>query len=94
MLIDSHCHLDYFKEEERDQIISNAKQNGVDFLQTIGTRFSKSNEILTIVNDFKSFVFYLFVKKTVVFFSKLSVSFGNFSDTIVQDKCDFLEIFN
>jgi TatD DNase family protein len=52
MLIDSHCHLDYFKEEERDQIISNARQNGVDFLQTIGTRFSKSNEILQIANKY------------------------------------------
>jgi TatD DNase family protein len=50
MFIDSHCHLDYFYPEERNDIIKNAKDAKVEIIQTIGTRFSKSNDILQIAN--------------------------------------------
>ncbi len=55
-MIDSHCHLDYYSKEERPLIIQNAFQNGVKILQTIGTKFSKSHEILEIANE-SEFIF-------------------------------------
>ena len=51
MLIDSHCHLDYYKKEELEQIISNAKNAGVKLMQTIGTEFSKMDQVLAIANQ-------------------------------------------
>ena len=51
MLVDSHCHLDYFKEEERHQIIQNAISANVKIMQTISTRFSQREELMKIAND-------------------------------------------
>ncbi len=34
MLIDSHCHLDYFSEEEREGIVQNALNNGLNLYYT------------------------------------------------------------
>jgi TatD DNase family protein len=42
MLIDSHCHLDYFSEEERAQIVARAKAAGVEEMVTIGVTMSQS----------------------------------------------------
>jgi TatD DNase family protein len=50
MLIDSHCHLDYYKEEELEFVIQNAVSNGVKILQTIGTKFSASRDLLKIAD--------------------------------------------
>lgn len=51
MLIDSHCHLDFYTEEEREEIIKNATSNEVKLMQTINTRISKIEEIIKIANS-------------------------------------------
>jgi TatD DNase family protein len=40
MLIDSHCHLDYFQGEERAAVLARAQAAGVGEMVTIGTRLS------------------------------------------------------
>ncbi|MDQ2764760.1 MAG: TatD family hydrolase [Pseudomonadota bacterium] len=42
MLIDSHCHLDYFDGEERDAVVNRAHAAGVGEMVTIGTRREQS----------------------------------------------------
>jgi len=42
MLIDSHCHLDYFSEEERPIVVARAKAAGVGEMVTIGVTMSQS----------------------------------------------------
>ena len=42
MLIDSHCHLDYFTEAEIDQVVARAKAAGVARMVTIGVRMSQA----------------------------------------------------
>ena len=42
MLIDSHCHLDYFTPEERTEVIARAAAAGVTELVTIGTTMAQS----------------------------------------------------
>jgi len=41
MLIDSHCHLDYFRDEEIEGILARATAAGVGEMVTIGTRLSE-----------------------------------------------------
>jgi TatD DNase family protein len=48
MLVDSHCHLDYFVEAERPEIIARAQAAGVTEMVTIGVTLSKSREALAI----------------------------------------------
>ena len=48
MLVDSHCHLDYFVEAERPDIIARAKSAGVTEMVTIGVTLSQSREALAI----------------------------------------------
>ena len=43
-LIDSHCHLDYYTEAERPQIMARARDAGVAGMVTIGTRLSRAAE--------------------------------------------------
>ena len=42
MLIDSHCHLDYFSEAERADVLARAAAAGVGEVVTIGTTLSQS----------------------------------------------------
>jgi TatD DNase family protein len=42
MLIDSHCHLDYFSADEIDGVLAQAHAAGVGEMVTIGTRLSQS----------------------------------------------------
>ncbi len=42
MLIDSHCHLDYFSEDEIDDVLARAAQAGVGEMVTIGTSLAQS----------------------------------------------------
>ena len=42
MLIDSHCHLDYFSEAERTEVVARAGVAGVAELVTIGTTLGQS----------------------------------------------------
>jgi TatD DNase family protein len=46
MLIDSHCHLDYFSETERPDVIARAKAAGVTEMVTIGVTLSQSRKAI------------------------------------------------
>lgn len=46
MLIDSHCHLDYFSEAERPDVIARARAAGVGQMVTIGTSMSQSRQAI------------------------------------------------
>jgi TatD DNase family protein len=45
MLIDSHCHLDYFQGEDLTAVLARAAASGVGEMVTIGTRLSRSAEM-------------------------------------------------
>jgi TatD DNase family protein len=51
MLIDTHCHLDYFSDAERPEILARARTNGVAGMVTIGTRFSRAAEQIALANS-------------------------------------------
>ncbi len=48
MLVDSHCHLDYFSETERPDVIARAAAAGVTEMVTIGVTLGQSREALAI----------------------------------------------
>ncbi len=48
MLIDSHCHLDYYTPAERPDVLARAKAAGVGGMVTIGTRASHAAEQLAL----------------------------------------------
>ena len=50
MLIDSHCHLDYFSEAERPDVLARARAAGVGGMVTIGTRTSLAAEQLALAD--------------------------------------------
>ena len=50
MLIDSHCHLDYFSEAERRDVLARARAAGVGGMVTIGTRTSRAAEQLALAD--------------------------------------------
>jgi len=53
MLVDSHCHLDYYKEEgEVAAVIARAREAGVGTLVTIGTRISEFAGVRRIAEQF------------------------------------------
>lgn len=54
MLVDSHCHLDYYKEEggELDAVVERARSAGVGTLLTIGTRISRFEEVRRIAERY------------------------------------------
>ena len=45
MLIDSHCHLDYFEGDDREGVIARAAAAGVGEMVTIGTRLTQSDVV-------------------------------------------------
>ncbi len=45
MLIDSHCHLDYFQGDDREAVIARAAAAGVGEMVTIGTRLTESDVV-------------------------------------------------
>lgn len=51
MLIDSHCHLDYFKDDELTDVIARARAAGVGEMVSIGTSLEQSRRILAMVED-------------------------------------------
>lgn len=51
MLIDSHCHLDYFVPDERPEILARARAAGVGGMVTIGTRLSKADEQIALARE-------------------------------------------
>jgi TatD DNase family protein len=48
MLIDSHCHLDYFRPNEIEAVLTRAAEAGVGEMVTISTRLTGSAEIFSI----------------------------------------------
>src|SRR5215468_3170156 len=54
MLVDSHCHLDYYKEEdgERDAVVARARAAGVATMVTIGTRISEFEHVRAIAERY------------------------------------------
>ncbi len=50
MLIDSHCHLDYFQGEDRAAVIARAAAAGVTEMLTIGTRLTQSDVVRAIAD--------------------------------------------
>lgn len=54
MLVDSHCHLDYYKEEggELDAVVERARSAGVGTMVTIGTRISRFDEVRRIAERY------------------------------------------
>ena len=50
MLIDSHCHLDYFQGEDLDGVLARAAAAGVGEMVTIGTRLTRSDEMRAIAD--------------------------------------------
>jgi TatD DNase family protein len=48
MLIDSHCHLDYYTDAERPDVIARAASAGVAEMVTIGTTLSQSQTLLSL----------------------------------------------
>jgi TatD DNase family protein len=52
MLIDSHCHLDYFNQpDEQAQVIARARANGVAQMVTIGVTLSQSKQAIEIAEN-------------------------------------------
>jgi TatD DNase family protein len=45
MLIDSHCHLDYYSDAERPQVLARAASAGVGGMVTIGTSLAQSRRL-------------------------------------------------
>jgi TatD DNase family protein len=52
MLVDSHCHLDYFVEAEIEDIVKRAREAGVGRLVTIGTRYAQAAIVKQIAERF------------------------------------------
>lgn len=52
MIVDSHCHLNYFPQEEREKVIANAKANGVSVMQTVCTTTCEFADLLKIAHSY------------------------------------------
>ena len=50
MLVDSHCHLDHWREEEIPEVVARARAVGVGTLVTIGTRLSQAETVKRIAS--------------------------------------------
>jgi TatD DNase family protein len=55
MLVDSHCHLDFPDfEGERDDVVRRAREAGVGWIVTIGTRISAFDQVLAIAKAYEN----------------------------------------
>jgi TatD DNase family protein len=52
MLVDTHCHLDYFVEAEIEEIVTRARAAGVGRMVTIGTRYAQAEQVKAIAERF------------------------------------------
>ncbi|MEN0076759.1 MAG: TatD family hydrolase [Paracraurococcus sp.] len=52
MLIDSHCHLDYFGDEEVEAVVGRARDAGIGRLVTIGTRVGQAAQVKALTERF------------------------------------------
>jgi TatD DNase family protein len=51
MLVDSHCHIDFAKPEERRGVIERARRAGVGTMLTIGTKAGELDEVIAIAES-------------------------------------------
>jgi TatD DNase family protein len=54
MLIDSHCHLDYYTPAELPEVLSRAADGGVGQMVTIGTSMAQSEHLPTLIAPFEN----------------------------------------
>lgn len=54
MLVDSHCHLDYYTDAEIDAVVARAEAAGIGTMVTIGTRLSQSDKVKALAERFAS----------------------------------------
>ena len=52
MLVDSHCHLDYYVEAEIADVIARALEAGIGRMVTIGTRFGQAEQVKALTERF------------------------------------------
>jgi TatD DNase family protein len=52
MLVDSHCHLDYYTEEEIEAVIGRAAEAGVGRMVTIGVRVEQAAQVKALADRF------------------------------------------
>jgi TatD DNase family protein len=52
MLVDSHCHLDYFSDEEAEAVVGRALAAGVGRMVTIGTRLDQATQVRALAERF------------------------------------------
>ncbi|MBO1075291.1 TatD family hydrolase [Roseomonas marmotae] len=52
MLVDSHCHLDYYSEDEIGEILSRAEEAGVGQMVSIGVRMSQASTVKALAERF------------------------------------------
>jgi TatD DNase family protein len=52
MLVDTHCHLDYFTEAEIEAVVQRARDAGVGHMVTIGTRMRQAAEAIALAERF------------------------------------------
>ena len=52
MLVDSHCHLDYYVEAEIEQVIARAREAGIGRMVTIGVRMSQAAAVKALAERF------------------------------------------
>lgn len=52
MLVDSHCHLDYYVEEEIGQVLARAREAGVGRMVTIGVRMAQTAKVKALAERF------------------------------------------
>lgn len=73
MLIDTHCHLDYFSDDEISNIISNAFNSGLEKMITISTKVSEFDKIIAIAEKNNNNIY---------------CSIGNHPDNVHEEKTD------
>jgi TatD DNase family protein len=54
MIADSHCHLDFYKDEEIADIIENAHKVNIKYLHTISTKLEEFDNIINICKSYKN----------------------------------------
>ena len=55
MLVDTHCHLDFkILNDDLDDVLNRARENGIDIIQTISTKISEFEKIYNIANSRKN----------------------------------------
>ncbi|MCQ2915094.1 MAG: TatD family hydrolase [Alphaproteobacteria bacterium] len=56
-LIDSHCHLTYFSDQEQDEIVKRAKNIGVSKVVSIGTKLSETDKLISLAKKYPDYIY-------------------------------------